>query len=115
MSSANIERTFSKLKWFQGGRRGNLSLGTLTHLGRIKILEGNENDTIGDTDGLAQYASYDQQKLVKQEDDSDSIFELDYNELVDFQNKRYPPELISDEDCWIWDEFNRYADFSIVN
>lgn len=113
-SSANIERTFSKLKWFQGDRRGNLSIETLTHLGRIKIFEGYDDDKIVEpkTDKIDQYSPHNQYVL---ENDLDLSFDLEDAAEFKSGSMQCTPELFDDETRCIWDEFNRYIDFSTVN
>lgn len=88
-SSANIERTFSSLKYIQGPYRLNLSLPRLIDIGRIRIgLQNNTSVTV----------------------ESESA-----NAEVEETKHSPKPELLSEETRKIYDEFIKYVDFRIIN
>lgn len=119
-SSANIERTFSTIKWIQGSRRTNLSADTLVHLTRIKIFEGDCNLTDIDLPVETEQELEDQQ--IPDHDDDESLLELQAtdNEAPEacqhqLYQDRSRPGLLSDELQWIYDSFTEFIDFSKVN
>ena len=106
-SSANIERTFSTLKWVQGCRRTNLSIETLMHMTRIKIFEDFEQES--------ELISHD---VIHHADVTDSGIQNNVHEC-DMEshniNNHHVPEVMSDEVRELYSTFKKYVDFSIVN
>lgn len=113
-STANIERTFSTLKYIQGSRRTNFSIESLVHLARVKIYDG---DVLSDGQHLG---GQDAHESLQELDCSDSVEDASIHEQQGVEDQQhckenYVPELFDADTRKVFDTFSRYVDFSIVN
>lgn len=118
-SSANIERTFSTLKWYQGCRRTNLSIETLTHLTRIRIYEDESHDESSLGANEEQVPSHDQQDDNDQENASSLTVSHDdeYENWTERRSKdNYVPEMLEQDMILpLYEHFIKYVDFTLIN
>lgn len=126
-SSANIERTFSALRWFQGQRRTRLHVSTLMHISRIKIFQNHDQEVssaYGDT--LPIMIDYQQDSSVDDsfdcstethetiEDDMASIETLSFDhEPIDYN--QHDLSLLPEDVRCLYVELKKFVDFNIIN
>lgn len=114
-SSANMERTFSSIKYIQGDYRLNLSHSTLLHSARIKISLKEDKSTTNKSD------NYDWSELINLIDGDDASLD----NAPQLHEESATLTLQSDCTNWIEDEaiiikknyqsFFKYFDFGIMN
>lgn len=125
-SSANIERTFSALRWIQGSRRANLSIDTLTHMTRIKIYENNDQYQLLDDVEESRLTNIDNQLVQTDSQDQPTLNEHDGNQNraddaskqngnQDIASNSPRVELLSYEMRSLYDSFCEFVDFTINN
>lgn len=112
-SSANIERIFSDMKWFQGTRRINMSTDTLKHLTRINVFEGYE-ELIQEIDGdILDVQS--QQATPESSFDECPSFEPLAIDRPPFTYDQHDTSLLGEAAQKLYYSFKKYVNFTIVN
>lgn len=125
-SSANIERTFSNLKWFQGSRRGRLLISTLMHISRIRLYQAYDQDE--DSEDEAQLSVVDDQQepnLDSSFDTQEEALEMREHDAVSVEtlifdhqpidHDQHNLSLLADDTRLMYTDLKRYIDFNIIN
>jgi len=114
-SSANIERTFSTLRYIQGHNRLRLSLKTFADIARVKIslqqVSELKRDSRGSDVDLSLCPRIDSNDI---DDDDISPTENDEHEILDNIPRNHQPNLLPAKLRSNYREFCKYIDYTIV-